>query len=271
MADQRQKRMKIVITILAVLLNISLVALAGVLIYDRWGTKPDATVTVPDNLITPDKNNDEDTGTSENGSAGQNNSPTTAEKSDNAGSVTQNKKQATTIMLYNKQPQDNTAFAVSNLFPGDYETKYYRTQVSYHDKVTVHFQADVRKGYEKLAEAMKVRVKLLGTDEVMYDGLMKDMPDSVTCKLSSADNTTDELYYEITAYLDTSVGNDYQNKDLVADFRWWVEETGNLDKSPQTGDNSNVVLWSVIAIVSLLALFLLLVLRRKKEGMQNGK
>lgn len=268
MANQKQKR---VIIILAVLLIISLIALAGVLIYHRWGEKPDATVTVPDNLITPDKNKDEDTETSENGSAGQNNPPATAEKSDNAGSVTQNKKQATAITLCNKQPQDNTAFTVGNLFPGDYETKYYRTQVSYHDKVTVHFKINVRKSYEKLAEVLKIKVTLLNNDEVMYEGVIKDMPDSVTHPLASPNSTTDALYYEITAYLDTSVGNEYQNQDLIADFQWWVEETGNLEQAPQTGDISCVILWLIIAITSATLCIVLLVFHRKKEDVQNGK
>ena len=98
----------------------------------------------------------------------------------------------------------------------------------------------------------------------MYDGLMRDMPESVSYQLASRERTTDELYYEITAYLDTSVGNDYQNKDLVADFRWWVEETGNL--GPKTGDSSNLMLWMLLALAAGAALAALIVIRRRKEG-----
>lgn len=128
------------------------------------------------------------------------------------------------------------------------ETKFFRVQISYHDKVTVHFKATVRAGYEKLAEVLQVRVKLLTTGETLYNGLMRDMPASMTHKLASANSTTDELYYEITAYLDTSVGNDeYQNKDLIADFKWWVEKTGNLDNPPKTGELASPVLWAAVA------------------------
>ena len=150
------------------------------------------------------------------------------------------------------------------MFPGDGETKYYRVQVSYHDAVTVHYHAAVRPGYEKLAEVMRVRVKLLTTGETMYDGLMRDMPESLTHKLAANKSATDELYYEITAYLDTSVGNDYQNKDLIADFSWWVEETENLD-SPQTGDSFNLYLWLCIASGSLLLLIFLWRQRKKED------
>ena len=170
---------------------------------------------------------------------------------------------AASIALYNRQPEDNTPFAVGNMFPGDSETKYFCVQVSYHDKVTVHYKAVVRPGYEKLAQVLRVRVKLLNTGETLYDGGIAAMPQSLTHKLASASSVTQELYYEITAYLDTSVGNAYQNQDLIADFKWWVEETGSLD-SPETGDASRSLLWAVTGVCSG-GLLLLLVLRRRKE------
>ena len=83
--------------------------------------------------------------------------------------------------------------------------------------------------------------------------------------MASAKSTTDELYYEITAYLDTSVGNEYQNKDLIADFSWWVEETGNLEPSPKTGDNANILLWICLAAVSGSVMIFLLFARRRRE------
>ena len=181
----------------------------------------------------------------------------------------QSTKKAASIELYNKQPQENAPFKAGNMFPGDSETKYFRVRVSYHDKVTVHYKATVRSGYEKLAEVLKVRVKLLSSGETMYEGLMRDMPESLTYNLASKGTVTDELYYEITAYLDTSVGNEYQNKDLIADFKWWVEETGNLD-SPQTGDTPGILLWSVLAVASLGMIILLIVVRRRKEEEKIG-
>ena len=189
----------------------------------------------------------------------------------------------TTIELYSTQPEENTPFQVSNMFPGDSETKRFRVQVSYHDNVTVHYKATVRSGYEKLAEVLKVKVNLLTTGETLYDGLMKDMPGSLTHELASTATTTDELYYEITAYLDTSVGNEYQNKDLIADFTWWVEETENLEplpktgdssnvleSLPETGDSSNVLLWACVAVASIGMIILLLVAYRRKGDKKNA-
>ena len=250
---EQKKKLKIIIIVLAILLGLSLLALGGTILYNKMANTTPATVTVPDNMITPD----EDTSKPD--------SSATEKPSSSAET-----KKAATIELYNKQPEENTAFAVGNMFPGDSETKYFRVRVSYHDTITVHYKATVRPGYEKLAEVLKVRVKLLSTGEMLYDGLMRDMPESLTHQLASQKSTTDELYYDITAYLDTSVGNDYQNKDLIADFEWWVEETGNLDDSPQTGDTSSIWLWAVLAAGSLGVMILLLVVRRRKEDEENG-
>jgi len=279
---EQKKKIKIIIIVLAVLLGISLAALGGTLIYNKIANATPATVTVPDNLITAD----EDT-TKPDSSDSQAPDSSDTEKPDGSytktpdssaaasfsavptQSTTAEVKKAATIELYNKQPEENTPFQVENMFPGDSETKYFRVRVSYHDTITVHYKATVRPGYEKLAEVLKVRVNLLSTGETMYDGLMRDMPESLTHKLASQKSTTDELYYEITAYLDTSVGNEYQNNDLIADFKWWVEETGNLDDSPQTGDTSNILLWAVLAACSLSMMILLLVVRMRKEDEEN--
>ena len=271
---EQKKKIKIIIIVLAVLLGLSLLALGSTLIYNKIANTTPATVTVPDNLITPDDDTTKpDSSDTEKPDSSDTQAPSSSADTSSSAVPTQSTtaevKKAATIELYNKQPEENTPFQVGNMFPGDSETKYFRVRVSYHDKITVHYKATVRPGYEKLAEVLKVRIKLLSTGETMYDGLMRDMPESLTHKLASKKSTTDELYYEITAYLDTSVGNDYQNKDLIADFRWWVEETGNLDDSPKTGDTSNILLWAVLAAGSLSMMILLLVTRRRKEDEEN--
>ncbi len=279
-----QKKIKLVIIILAVLLGLSLLALGGTIVYNRLAKSKPAVVAVPDNLITPEDGTTESAGSENSTDNSEQTAPNETERSNRSDaqtpsssaeasspavqptqSTTAETKKAATIELYDKQPEDNTPFNVTNMFPGDSETKYFRVRVSYHDKVTVHYKAAVREGYEKLAEVLKVKIKLLTTGETMYDGLMKDMPKSVTYKLSSAESTTTELYYEITAYLDTSVGNEYQNKDLVADFSWWVEETGNLEPPPKTGDNANILLWACLAAASGSVIILLLFTRRRRE------
>ena len=292
--EQKKKKLRLVAIILGVVLALSLGGLAGTLISNGFFGGSEATVSVPDNLISLDTTaptlpatlpmdtlTDEPTqGATTSPSEDATEAPTerstersttatapaTTKPSNNNGA---SQRKAATIDLYKGRADDNTPFKAENLFPGDVVTKYFRVKVSYEDKVTVHYHADIRPGYEKLAEVLKVRIVLLSDNgRVLYDGLMRDMPKSLTHKLTSAKRTSDELYYEITAYLDTSVGNEYQQKSLIADFRWWVEETGNL--TPPTGTDSHFTLWLTLAVASGAACLIVLIVYRRRKGEEHG-
>lgn len=276
---EKKKNLKTAIIVLAVLLGVSIAALSGILIYNRFAESQPASVTVPENIITPKTENSGSSGgsseTESEGTSPQSSNPesssqsTSADRSEGSGS-TDAEKLAKALRLHERNPGDNTPFKAGNMFPGDAETEYYCIKVSYKDTVTVRFRADVRPGFDKLAEVLKCRVVLLSSGETLYDGLMRDMPESVNHTLKTGEKTTDELYYEITAYLDTSVGSEYMEKDLISDFRWWVQETENLEPPPQTGDTSSLVLWACLAAGSLLVL-ILLAKKRRKEAEQYGR
>ena len=74
-------------------------------------------------------------------------------------------------------------------------------------------------------------------------------------------NGSDTLDYQLTAYLDTSVGNPYMYQQLVADFYWWVADSEEL--APPTGDTMQPLLWGAAVLVSGAALTVLL--RRRRE------
>lgn len=261
-SPQKLKKLRIVIIVLAALLAVSLAALAVTVI--RASAHGDsATVSIPGNITS--------------GSAhAETAAYRTSTKPD--GSRTQNavslsasgQARRVTLSLYRKQPEDNTPFNVVNMLPGDAVTQNYNVRVSHSGDVTVRFRAIIRPGYEKLAEVLMLRVKLLNTGETLYDGLMRDMPRSVNHKLTASGSTTSDLEYELTAYLDTSVGNDYQNKTLSADFHWWVEgkEQSHLD-SPKTGDDSRIVIFAVAAVAASIAVIILPVWRRR-EARRHG-
>lgn len=286
MEDKKRSGIKIVIIILSVLLAVSIAALAGTLIYRSVTHGEPAATIVSNNIILPDaegnpsevvitnKTEESVLGNSTKLFSGNasgeaaayktNSSAGTGVQSSSSGS----KKEAAVLSLYRKHAEDNQPFQAGNMFPGDTETKYYCVKVSHSGDVIVSYRAEVRPGYEKLAEVLRCRVVLLTTGEMLYDGLMQDMPESLNYSVKTDKTTESELYYEITAYLDTSVGNEYQNKDLIADFRWWVQDTGNLDP-PQTGDDSNIYLWLCLASGSLM-IILILVRKRRKEEYENG-
>lgn len=202
-------------------------------------------------------------------------------------------RQTVTINLSNRNLEENVKFEANNMFPGDSQTQFYRVIVAFENLATVHFGVEVEEGYEKLGEVLQLRVVLLESEreEILYEGSINDLVSSLEHTLApNSGEKTEELCYEIEAYLETDVTNEYQGKILLADFSWWIEETsdspendnsgdssgseesGNssetddMDKgvvSPETGDESNMMLWFGTLCLSFVVL-LVFVLRKKK-------
>lgn len=174
------------------------------------------------------------------------------------------------LKLNTPDESGNIAFSVANMFPGDAETKDFTVKVKHKKPITLYYHADIQPGFEKLAEVMMVKIELPEKGVTLYDGLMRDMPSALEYQLAAKEK---EVLYRITAYLDTSVGNEYQYKNLTADFRWWYAEeptaaspghSGTPD-TPNTGDDSSIGLWTSLCVGSALVL-LLFFTKRKKEG-----
>ena len=225
------KKMKVIIIVLALLLGLCLACLAGVIVHMQRELA-NAYAVAPDNYITPSK----DSGLDISANTGHFPASPILLYADLSGgvpmmplaktTVSSDSVKGTVISIYRNHAEESTPFNLNNMFPGDSETKVFWVEVSHKGTVTVRFHADVRSGYEKLAEVLKCKVELRGENAPLYDGLMRDMPQSINYRIASAGSKTTQLIYDITVYLDTSVGNEYMNRELVADFRWWVEENG---------------------------------------------
>ena len=108
---EQKKKIKVIIIVLACLLGLSLLALGGTLIYNKIANTTPATVTVPDNLITPDEDTTKpDSGDSQAPDSSETQTPDgSADTSSSAvptQSTTAETKKAATIELYNKQPEE---------------------------------------------------------------------------------------------------------------------------------------------------------------------
>lgn len=263
MEVKKQNRTKRIIVILAVLLGLSFTALAGLFIYGKWFRSVPTTVTIPDNLITPEADAEGEEEVRDDVQIENQETATTV-----SGNTTE--RRASSVSLYARHPEDNAVISFENMFPGDTITRNFCVQVSYHGDVKVHYNAVLRSGDEQLMEALSLRIKMISDGSVLYDGPMKDMPSSVTYALSSKESTTTELYYEITAYLPTTVGNAYQNTALVADFKWWAEDTGNLEASPKTGDMIPVALLGGLVLCLGFACMVFILQWKRKEEQING-
>ncbi len=221
------KKLKVLNIVLAVLLGLSLLALLGVIAHEYFQPESGSAV-VSDNYIEPVS-----VGARSTGNAVRLRPVVCAVIPAPAKTVVDwDRAKETVISVYKNHAEDSTPFYATNMFPGDRETKTYLVEVSHRGTVTVRFRANIRPGYEKLAEVLLCKVVLRGEDTVLYDGLMRDMPASLDYPISSVFGRTTSLTYDITVSLDTSVGNAYMNKELIADFRWWVEESGSTPVPP---------------------------------------
>ena len=105
---EQKKKIKIIIIVLAVLLGLSLLALGGTLIYNKIANTTPATVTVPDNLITPDEDTTKpDNGDSQAPDSSETQTPSSSADASSSTVPTQSTnaetKKEVTIELYNKQ------------------------------------------------------------------------------------------------------------------------------------------------------------------------
>lgn len=302
----RSKTVRISIIVLAILLAISATALAGTVIYRYFTRSQGSPAVSPDNVITPEKTASTSVSTVQlttlsyrTVSAVQAAPMAVRTVSTKSTVVDQADGENVTLKIYRNHAEDSTPFQVNNMFPGDSETKNYYLEVSYKGSVTVHLHADIRSGYEKLAEVLKCRVSI-DDGTLLYDGLMRDMPQSISYALPNSKGTTETFVYNITVYLDTGVGNEYMSRELYADFRWWVNEdsseipTDPTDPSqpteptdpseptepsnpteptqpgelipPQTGDNMHLCIWFWIAMASILLNIVLLYMKLRRKG-----
>ena len=230
MIGKKERTLKKVIAALAVLLVLALGALAGVLMSGRYGDS--ISDSAPDNhIFSAAYGSETATKVTTRGVAMRTASWTST------ADTSRSSYEDTVLEIYRGNADVNQPFAVSNMFPGDVIPKDYQVKVTHRGPVVVHFCASVRPGYEKLAEVLKVKVQIEGQDR--YEGLMRDMPESLDCTTpNTAKAESTELDYRLTVYQDTSVGNEYQARELVADFEWWVEtEESGEDTSEESTDN----------------------------------
>ena len=205
------------------------------------------------------------------------------------------------LSLYRKNPEENAVFQLTNMFPGDSKTQHYRISISYTGTVTVSFQATVTEDSEKLGEVLTVRVRQDDADEVLYEGLLADMPQIDRVLSTDKEACTEELTYEVTVGLSTKVGNEYQNKRLSADLCWWAEgskepddpmkpsepdegedsegsvdegsegpQGGSLINPPGTGDDSQLILWLAVLSTAIACMIVLLVNYCRKRMVMSG-
>lgn len=176
---------------------------------------------------------------------------------------------------------NHAAMTASGMLPGDSEEKTFTVTVKHRKTATVHFEARLANDSviddttgRKLSDGMNIKV-VQGTD-TLYNGSIAGLTTATprpAVDVEVPGSRTTDLPYTITVSLPTSAGNEFQNKTLTIDLKWWLvsDEGGGgggtiIVDSSKTGDDFSPFLMGGAALVSLSLLAVLLFRRRKGEN-----
>lgn len=176
---------------------------------------------------------------------------------------------------------NHAAMTASGMLPGDSEEKTFTVTVKHRKTATVHFEAKLANDSviddttgRKLSDGMNIKV-VQGTD-TLYDGSIAGLTTATprpAVDVEVPGSRTTDLPYTITVSLPTSAGNEFQNKTLTIDLKWWLvsDEGGGgggtiIVDSSKTGDDFSLPLMGGAALVSLSLLAVLVLRRRKGEN-----
>ncbi|WP_367924003.1 LPXTG cell wall anchor domain-containing protein [uncultured Ruthenibacterium sp.] len=178
--------------------------------------------------------------------------------------------QASALLLYQGMPQANEKFQVQNMVPGDVETRYFCVRAYHNTDITLAFRTEVTDQTLNLGKVLNIKVTRLNDGVVLCDAPFDQVnKKEFSQKVETASDGKNDLYYQIDVSLDTSVGNEYQGAQLKADFDWYVtDQVKALAPLPQTGDTTELLLWSILAAGSSL-LLVCIYFWRKKEASRN--
>lgn len=173
------------------------------------------------------------------------------------------------------------SFTFDNLFPGDTETLTYKVNVDYRGPVAVKFfpklvleeEKDEDKYY--LEDVMNCRVALPesgGNGEVLYDGPLSGLTEPLSYGLSHSEDSKETLTYEITFSLDTSVGNEYQGKEIRMTLHWEAEaEEAVTPPAEEDKDSLKLVFIITLAVVIPLIILVIVLLILAWKGKKKDK
>lgn len=172
-----------------------------------------------------------------------------------------------TVTLSSESAKNNVPFEAYNMFPGDVVNNEYELDVYYKGDIELHFSIDnfIDEG---LKDILFFNIKY--DDVIIFDDFANKLPEQFDFALSSKKSTTEHKDFVISVSLDTSVGNEYQDKQMKCGFEWWVEG-GEGHLIPKTGIDGNGLIDSfsnpnVCAfIIAILGIVFLVFLKRRKN------
>lgn len=274
-ATEKANKLRRVLLAAAAALTVCMVSLAAGKLYERWLARPQE-ADIPQTLVqAAEPQTPKDSGPAQ--AEAQMPQADPANDSQNRGvygrepgsgrQPQQEKGTGLLLSLYNDQAAQNTAFAVYNMLPGDCLTQYFCVRTYHEVDIPLYFCVENIKDSKNLREVLKLRIVRMDTGAVLCDAPVRDIAGCEFSQtlLKNAANISD-VWYSVTAYMDASVGNEYQRARLSVDFKWYCKEsesTGSLSGIPQTG--GLFPLWLVLGEAGLVLLLLALVWAKKEK------
>lgn len=163
------------------------------------------------------------------------------------------------LQLHYETPEHNKSMIAMNMLPGDSLISDYTVNVSHKEDVSLYFSMVPLKEDIKLVEVLKIKVENRDTETIIYNDAMNEMPEKLEIKLTADGETNTKVRFRITAYLDTSVGNEYQLETMQATMTWKIEDMDALFypyENESVFDVDAIPLWLIIVLCMLALLAL---------------
>lgn len=110
---------------------------------------------------------------------------------------------------------------ISNILPGDSNTKYYEVELKQEENIVLCFRVDVAKSTNQLEKALFIKVENRESKEVVCDGRLDSVAGQLFEEEILKENNKDQRQtYKITVTMDTSAGNEYSKSSLTMNFQW---------------------------------------------------
>lgn len=173
---------------------------------------------------------------------------------------------------------DSATMEARGMLPGDSAEKTFTVQVRHTGKVKLYFTALLKNDdpvtrpdgtQTTLSAGMNITVSRDGT--TLYTGTLADLRNNVdSVALDIPGSGTKDVPYTVTVSLPTSAGNEFQEKTLTVDLKWWIKSEGGgggtvIVVPPKTGDTFPLALTAGAAALSLCLLGLLIGKRRARH------